>query len=630
MSETEAAASVERHPSLRKALLYLPLQLIAVLAAVLFFSVDLPLPSETYRLGAIIRSDSDGREHDVALPDLVATRDGDKQELAYTATFERPAQSREVWSIFIPRFIVDVRVLVNGVEIGDTGADPSAGKAQLNLPFLTIIPDTVLRPGPNEVQIALISDPPIAKHLEAIYAGPDRELRPSYNARLRLFQTLPLIFFAWRFLLALLLGMIWLSRRKETAYGLLALALVAGVIRNALFSFGSVEAVPLIGVLIVVESVLVVPFALAQTGYRSRWWWLLLAPAPVFLVAGFIGDERAIQYSFLLLGPPTVMAHAVIVWSLFTRSAIEKGDGASFLMGTAMTIVMAGMGHDLLALFNLLPGGKYFYASLSYSAILIAFGTLLAARFVQALNRIDGFANQLMVKITEAEQKLRQSFAREQARDRAEALAQERDRLMRDLHDGLGGQLVRIVALSERHGSDTGKIGEAARAALKDLRLVIDAMEDVDGDLLLALASWRERTDMQLRAHQITLDWQVRTTDMNLTFPELRPWHVIQIVRLMDEAVTNAVKHAVAKTISVILRTAEGAEGAPALHITIRDDGRGFDQAAATTASTGFGLSNMRKRAMLCGATLTIDSGPYGTAVDIALPRIFPATPGSG
>ena len=79
---------------------------------------------------------------------------------------------------------------------------------------------------------------------------------------------------------------------------------------------------------------------------------------------------------------------------------------------------------------------------------------------------------------------------------------------MRDLHDGLGGQLVSIVALSEREGG-----GDAARAALKDLRVVIDSMDDIGGDLMLALGSWRERAAAQLRPHDIALDFRVRTPE---------------------------------------------------------------------------------------------------------------------
>ena len=54
-------------------------------------------------------------------------------------------------------------------------------------------------------------------------------------------------------------------------------------------------------------------------------------------------------------------------------------------------------------------------------------------------------------------------------------------------------------------------IGDAARAALKDLRLVIDSMDDIGGDLMLALGSWRERAMAQLRPHDIALDWRAVT-----------------------------------------------------------------------------------------------------------------------
>ena len=152
-----------------------------------------------------------------------------------------------------------------------------------------------------------------------------------------------------------------------------------------------------------------------------------------------------------------------------------------------------------------------------------------------------------MTRVREAEDRLRASLALEEQQARAAALASERNRLMRDLHDGLGGQLVSIVALSERNAWEGDRIGNAARAALKDLRLVIDAMDDIDGDLMLALGAWRERTAAQLRSHGLPLEWHVKTPDGMPVHPELRPWHVIQILRLLDEAVTNAVKHAGAK-----------------------------------------------------------------------------------
>ncbi|MCL6705549.1 ATP-binding protein [Pseudomonas sp. R2.Fl] len=628
MSEDAQAHLLAKLSVPRRAFLYAGLQIVAALVAVLCFAIPLPQPPAEFRIGEALRHEDGGPAATVTLPDIAYSTGAGDPETEYLVHFRYPGGEGAVWSVFLPRFIIDVRVLVNGVEIGNSGARATAGKAQLNLPFIATIPTVVLREGDNEVKVLVAADPPIAKHLESIYVGPDASLRPAYNIRSQIFQTLPLVFSAWRFMLAVLLAMIWTSRPKDMSYGYLTLALLAGAVRLAFFNFDSLESLPIAGMLMVFESALIVPFVLAMTGYRPHWRWsLLLIPGLLIPVVSAIGDPTMVKYAFLLLGPPSVLLHALAIGVVLCHAAIVRARSEAFLLGTAMSLIIVGVSHDILTLLNALPGPKYFFSVLFYSAMLIAFGTLLSARFVQALRKVDGFATQLIVKVAEAEDKLRQSFAREQARDRAEALAHERDRLMRDLHDGLGGQLVRIVALSERDGGETARIGEAARAALKDLRLVIDAMEDVDGDLLLALASWRERTEIQLRAHQVELDWQIRSKTTDLTFPELRPWHVIQIVRLMDEAVTNAVKHAEARTISVILRTAEGPENAQALHITIRDDGKGFDPEENQRAATGFGLANMRKRAALCGATLSIESGPYGTSIDVALPKTFPAAP---
>jgi signal transduction histidine kinase len=254
--------------------------------------------------------------------------------------------------------------------------------------------------------------------------------------------------------------------------------------------------------------------------------------------------------------------------------------------------------------------------------MLVAIGPGLTWRFARALNQVDSFAGQLVARVREAEERLKASFAREEERARAAALANERTRLMRDLHDGLGGQLVSIVALSER-GHEGATITDAARAALKDLRLVIDSMDDIGGDLMLALGSWRERAAMQLRPHDIALDWRVATPQGLPLHPELRPWHVIQIVRILDEAVTNAVKHAQARNIAVTIETLDDRQGQYGV-INIADDGKGFALAGDGTSQTARGLRNMRSRAARCGAAFELNSDSSGTRVRLQLPQVFP------
>jgi signal transduction histidine kinase len=144
---------------------------------------------------------------------------------------------------------------------------------------------------------------------------------------------------------------------------------------------------------------------------------------------------------------------------------------------------------------------------------------------------------------------------------------------------------------------------------------------------MLALATWRERTAALLRPHGLPLEWRVLTPQGMPRHPELRPWHVIQILRLLDEAVTNAVKHSGASRITVSIETV--GDGQEELHgrIAVEDDGCGFACCAEpqTQVGTGRGLANMRRRAARCGARLELASGPGGTRVCLDLPREFPA-----
>ena len=374
------------------------------------------------------------------------------------------------------------------------------------------------------------------------------------------------------------------------------------------------------------ESGLVLTFALLFSGWKWRpYGWIIFVPGVLLALAGLFGNQALSRTLFLFLAVPMVGVSLVIMAVVTARSVLKRWNVASLLLGCAVTIMLTCWIVDLLSVFQMMPN-RIFTARLSYSAMLVAIGAGLTWRFARALNEVDGFAGRLVAQVREAEEKLKASFIREEERARAAALARERTRLMRDLHDGLGGQLVSIVALSERGNAGAG-IGEAARAALKDLRLVIDSIDDIGGDLMLALGSWRERAMAQLRPHDIALEWRAVTPQGLPVHPELRPWHVIQIVRLLDEALTNAVKHANARRVTVRIETladaatASIAAASPSrttagdLTSPRRTDPPGWRKAAR-------GLRNMRSRAARCGAELILDSCArrHSREADIAAP----------
>jgi signal transduction histidine kinase len=600
----------------------------AVISALCIFVLSLPMPEPpaSTRVASFSLTDH-GETQAVTLPAFVASRASMNAPAIFTGHFDWSSRDGDrAWSVYLPRFTNGVAVAVNGVDILDSRRDPSANRPDRATPEIVVIPASILHNGANELVIHLFVWVPISGFLDKVYVGPDADLRPTYERRTLWFVTMPIVFAAWQGILAVILTVMWAMRRGEAAYGALASAMALGAIQAFLQTPIDQPAHPELSATLLasapLESGFILTFGILFFG---RKWPRLLGPLiflPGVLLAlvGLFGDPFAIRKFFIIVGLPAIGIHLLLLALIVGWSEMRRRDVPSLLLGCGITIVLTSLLHDVLEVAHFIPDDRVFFTRLSYSAMLVAIGAGLTWRFAQALNRVDGFAAHLAVQLSEAEDKLKASFAREQERERAAALARERTRLMRDLHDGLGGQLVSIVALSERN-SESGNIGEAARAALKDLRLVIDSMDDIGGDLMLALASWRDRAAAQLRPHEIALTWRAAPPGLPV-YPELRPWHVIQIVRILDEAVTNAVKHAGARHITVGIETMRDADGERGC-ITVTDDGKGFAVDGETRRASR-GLANMKSRAARCGAELALSSGDGGTTVRLQLPRRFP------
>jgi signal transduction histidine kinase len=613
--------------------LYVLLQAVIVILCALALHHPLREPDPHYLVDSFTLNDR-GATNATTLPAFVATRSSMDDPALFSGSFAWTQREQgKPWSLYLPRFTNGVEVFVNGVEILDSRRDPTANRLDRATPEIAVIPASLLRDGTNDLAIRLYIWGPVPGFLDRLYVGPDDVLRPYEEQRTFLFVTLPMVFAAWQGMLAVILAMMWLMRRHELAYGLLAAAMALGAVQAFLQTAEDAPAHPALNATLLasapLESAFMLTFGILF--FTRRWprFWgpVIFLPGVAVALIGLFGDRETLRQSFLFLGTPVIGLYLLVLGVMAAWSAVKRRDVPSLLLGCGATIVLTCLAHDMLALAQIIPDRRLFFTRLSYSAMLVAIGAGLTWRFARALNRVDGFAARLGMQLREAEEKLRLSFAREKERERAAALARERTRLMRDLHDGLGGQLVSIVALSER--GEAGGIGDAARAALKDLRLVIDSMDDIGGDLMLALGSWRDRATAQLRPHGIALDWRAVPPGLPV-YPELRPWHVIQIVRILDEAMTNAVKHANPKCIAVGIETIKDDAGTEHGCISVADDGKGFalgpDGTASDGRTTARGLRNMKNRAARCGAELELVSAAGGTCVRLTLPQRFPDT----
>ena len=192
-------------------------------------------------------------------------------------------------------------------------------------------------------------------------------------------------------------------------------------------------------------------------------------------------------------------------------------------------------------------------------------------------------------------------------------LSKERQRMTQDMHDGLGSSLVTALRAVEGGQLDENAVTNILRDCIDDLKLAIDSMEVVDADLLLLLATLRFRLAPRLESAGIKLHWEIGyVPEVNW----LTPGNSLHILRILQEAFTNAVKHASATEIHV--STAVESDN---VLVTISNNGKGFDLEKAL-ASGGKGLRNQLRRAEAIGGTVHWQSSLSGTYFNLLLPVV--------
>lgn len=230
-------------------------------------------------------------------------------------------------------------------------------------------------------------------------------------------------------------------------------------------------------------------------------------------------------------------------------------------------------------------------------------------RVAQALAESKRLNAELEERVRQKQLELERTFDALRQLAREAAVVEERRRLMADMHDGIGGQLISTLSLVEHGEASKEQVAAALRDCIDDLRLAIDSLEPSDDDLLPLLGNLRYRLEPRLKAGGIVLDWQVRDVPKLAC---LTPQNVLHVLRILQEALINVLKHAQAR----VVRVATTADARGVL-IDIGDDGRGFDAAAG---SRGRGLLSMRRRALALGAELSLTSSPAGTTLSLRLP----------
>jgi signal transduction histidine kinase len=320
---------------------------------------------------------------------------------------------------------------------------------------------------------------------------------------------------------------------------------------------------------------------------RVLWWFFLLHSVLLALSLGLDDSFFGAAPWLFLSGRAAMLAGtvAVVAWSF---SLARRGDLAARRFVLGFSLASVGIVHDVLVSFGVLSTGVLL-SDVGYLGMQLSWVAIVADR-VEALER---------------------DVSRQ-----AEALARfvrERDELVRDLHDGLGGAVTNVRLLAERaasvgeseRGPILSAIGALAAEGMHELRLLMLGFDALPSTWRAAAAELRRAGSTVLEPHDIAVSFRADLSEDRP--PDLATFTAL--MRVHQEALTNVVKHAHARTVRVHL-VARSDE----VSLTIEDDGVG-PSGEEPAPLYGRGVGSMRARARAIGAELTIEAGGPGTRV---------------
>lgn len=305
-----------------------------------------------------------------------------------------------------------------------------------------------------------------------------------------------------------------------------------------------------------------------------------------------------------------IFAGAVVFHGL-RSAALEKR-----VLAIAVLLIILAVTRDFLVITLFTKTyGNFTWARFVWIGFGIALAWIIAERLRKTSEQIAQMNQTLSRRLAAREEELNIAFARQADAKREQAIIEERQRLMLDMHDGLGSQLVGALQLAQNPSASRIVVVAQLQDALDHLKLTVDAMQDTEGDIASLLGALRYRLGPRLEAAGVTLNWEVAQ------LPAIQGWTIQQsrhLQMILFEIFSNLVAHAGATQAYLSARHEDDTDGS-IIRVTLRDNGCGF-KLDIPPEGRGQGLSNIRTRAARIGAVLHLQSSSRGTQTTLILP----------
>jgi len=520
------------------------------------------------------------------------------------------------------------RLFVNGHYAHEFGAMTAPLPLNWNRSQYAFIPAALLRAGDNELQIQQRAYDWDQAWLAPVQLGPEARMVDLWRERVFWQNELVRILGVSAATVGLFMLGVWLGRRSQAMYFWFGcVTLLWSVISLDYF-----VAFPLLPArqwercmeaAHVLRAVMMFMFTLRYCGKRwplaelAAWAYLVLGAAAMF---SQVLPSYAIDLWYL-----GTLLFSFVYFIMLVRHGLRNGLVEGAMLAVAGATQLGLSVYDLALYSSNTWTDRVYLTHFSVPLFVGVMGFILMRRFVESLNAYERLAAVLEQRISEKAAELERNYEQLVEARRNQALTTERGRIMSEMHDGIGSQLTLALSLVRRmdreanpgaHPQD-GQVATVLRESIEDLQLIIDSLEPVENDLLTVLGTLRYRLQDRLGKSGIELQWNV--VDLP-PLPMLTPHSVLSILRIVQEAFANCLKHSGATRIAVTTGlSGEPGQGEMA-HIAVTDNGQGIEG-----NRVGRGLENMRRRAATLGGSLQINSGPAGTEVLLVFPTLRPA-----
>lgn len=293
-----------------------------------------------------------------------------------------------------------------------------------------------------------------------------------------------------------------------------------------------------------------------------------------------------------------------VLMGVLANEAFRLGQSQNFLNAKILAVILGGQASFVLAAAT--AGAIAGVDPLARSAEPVSMLTVVLNFLAVLVNTSLFISLVLDLNLRQREEMRQRLTLAEVDRSRRD----EREHMLADMHDGLGSQLATARLKLERGEMDQRELADLVTECMADMHLMVDTLRHQGETLSQALTDYRGRIERRLAGSRVRLVWRIKLDEA----PSLAPKPLLQILRIVQESINNALKHAQPTEIVVSARYLSGS----GYDIRIEDDGVGIFPETAS----GRGLDNLRRRAREVGATLSIERrGPGGgTRVALHLP----------